>query len=223
MCMERGSSAQQWVQSYQIHFEQIICTGTTVEACWMFLNHCSAWHICRCLYCDNLFALSALHKHFGAHFTRLTKRFPPQNSLLHSGSAGPVDQKSRRFGKFVVSRVFSGIETVRNIHRGQAWASYVRSKTHIILMQIQKVVTTLGNNMMICATLESSSIQKIMAQVTTVATTENVCACMCKGQQPLSAFRSSSTPYQAPKATNVTAKMPVKTCMALINYCIVLL
>lgn len=132
-------------------------------------------------------------------------------------------QKSRRFGKFVVSRVFSGIETVRNIHRGQAWASYVRSKTHIILMQIQKVVTTLGNNMMICATLESSSIQKIMAQVTTVATTENVCACMCKGHQPLSAFRSSSTPYQAPKATNVTAKMPVKTCMALINYCIVLL
>ena len=142
----------------------------------MFLNHCSAWHIWRCLHCDNLFALSALHKHFGAHFTRLTKRFPPQNSLLHSGSAGPVDQKSRRFGKFVVSRVFSGIETVRNVHRGQAWASYVRSKTHKILMQIQKVVTTLGNNMMICATLESSSIQKILAQVTTVATTENVCA-----------------------------------------------
>lgn len=47
--------------------------------------------------------------------------------------------------------------------------------------------------------------------------------CMCKGHQPLSAFRSSSTPYQAPKATNVTAKMPVKTCMALINYSIVLL
>lgn len=160
-------------------------------------------HICRCLYCDNLFALSALRKHFGAHFTRLTKRFLPQNSLLHSGSAGPGDRNLDLESSLCLgySRILKQYKIISmgklcNIDANPKIRHNTREQyDDLCNPRIQLNPENFGKGYDSCNNWE----------------------CMCKGHQPLSAFRSSSTPYQAPKATNVTAKMPVKTCMALIK------